>query len=88
MAAPCTLLPHEILLMIARGETIGGHVPSFAERVDAAKQILPYYVPKRTPEPVKQENEGLIVTLVRHADQSDSEARPFLGLPAPIGMRQ
>jgi len=30
-------LPHEFLLRVARGEEIDGHIPTFAERIDAAK---------------------------------------------------
>lgn len=39
-------LPHEFLLRVGRGETIGEHVPTFQERVDAAKAAAPYFAPK------------------------------------------
>lgn len=45
-AAKAGMLPHELLLAISRGEAIDGHVPSFAERVDAAKAAAPFYAPK------------------------------------------
>lgn len=45
-AAKAGMLPHELLLAISRGEVIDGYVPSFAERVDAAKAAAPFYAPK------------------------------------------
>lgn len=43
-------LPHEFLLRVARGEKIGdgpeGHVPTFAERIAAAKEAAPFYAPR------------------------------------------
>ena len=41
-----TRLPHEILLAIARGEAVDGHMPTLAERVTAAKIAAPYYAPR------------------------------------------
>lgn len=40
------LMPHEFLLSVARGESIGTYVPTFAERIDAAKAAANYYAPK------------------------------------------
>lgn len=45
-AAVSGMLPHEILLAIARGEVVGGHEPTFAERLDAAKSAAPYFAPR------------------------------------------
>jgi hypothetical protein len=39
-------LPHEFLLRVSRGETIGVHEPTFSERVDAAKAAAPYFSPR------------------------------------------
>jgi len=49
------LLPHEVLLAVARGEVIADHVPTFEERVEAAKAAAPYFAPKgaTTSKPVK-----------------------------------
>ena len=49
------LLPHEVLLAVARGEVIADHVPTFEERVEAAKAAAPYFAPKgtATSKPVK-----------------------------------
>ncbi len=40
------MLPHEFLLSVTRGETIDGYMPSFAERLEAAKAAAPFYAPK------------------------------------------
>ena len=40
------MLPHEFLAAVARGEEIDGHLPTFEERVDAAKAAAPFYAPK------------------------------------------
>lgn len=45
-AAASGLLPHEFLLSVVRGEAIGGYVPSFGERLEAAKAAAPFYAPK------------------------------------------
>ena len=39
-------LPHEILLAIARGEAIDGHVPTLDERMTAARIAAPFYAPR------------------------------------------
>ncbi|RYC29645.1 hypothetical protein D3273_22805 [Lichenibacterium minor] len=41
-----TRLPHEILLAIARGEAVGDHTPTLAERMTAAKIAAPFYAPR------------------------------------------
>lgn len=45
-AATSGMLPHEFLLAVTRGEAIGGYVPSFAERLEAAKAAAPFFAPK------------------------------------------
>jgi hypothetical protein len=40
-------LPHELLLAIARGERVGAHDPTFAERLSAAKASARYFAPER-----------------------------------------
>ena len=45
-AAASGLLPHEFLLAVTRGEVVDGYVPSFAERMEAAKAAAPFYAPK------------------------------------------
>ena len=45
-AASTGLLPHELLLAVARGEIIDGVVPSFDQRLTAMKDAAPYYAPK------------------------------------------
>ena len=68
------LMPHELMLKIARGETIDGHKPTFKERFAAAKQALPYYAPRRAPE--KGEDQGpLIVNVRRFSDGGGTEGR-------------
>ena len=61
-------LPHEFLLRVSRGELIGNHVPTFEERIDAAKAASPYYQPrlamqevevKKTTDPVRDDPEAL-----------------------------
>lgn len=42
-AAAAGEMPHEFLL---RGEAVDGTVPTFAERLDAAKAAAPYFAPK------------------------------------------
>ena len=45
-AAESGMLPHEFLLAVTRGETIGDYVPTFAERLEAAKAAAPFFAPK------------------------------------------
>lgn len=45
-AAKTGLLPHEILLKIARGEKYLGVKPTFDQAAAAAAQAAPYYAPK------------------------------------------
>jgi hypothetical protein len=39
-------LPHEFLCAISQGKEIDGHIPTFAERLEAAKAAAPFYAPK------------------------------------------
>ena len=64
------LLPHELLLRIARGAAVGGHTPTFAERVAAARLALPYYAPRRMPE--KGEEQGPLIVNVRRFSDAES----------------
>ena len=43
---PAAPLPHELLLAVARGERVGEHEPTFAERVAAAKASARYFAPE------------------------------------------
>lgn len=45
-AAESGILPHEFLLSVTRGEVVGGHTPTFEERLEAAKAAAPYFAPK------------------------------------------
>ena len=45
-AAASGLLPHEFLLAVVRGEAIDGAVPTFADRLEAAKAAALYFAPK------------------------------------------
>ena len=68
------MMPLDFLLKVARGEEIGGHVPSFAERMDAAKMVLPYYAPRLSPERAgDEEGKGFTVTVMRFADAATEE---------------
>ncbi len=55
-AAASGLLPHEFLLRVVRGEAIDGTVPSFADRLEAAKAAAPYFAPKLSSVDVKSEH--------------------------------
>jgi hypothetical protein len=39
-------LPHEFLCAVAQGREIDGHIPTFEQRLDAAKAAAPFYAPK------------------------------------------
>lgn len=47
-AAATGKLPHELLLMVARGQPLPGErgKPTRAERIDAMKAAAPYYAPR------------------------------------------
>lgn len=47
-AAKTGEMPHEFLLRVVRGEDIDGHLPTFAERIDAAKAAAQYFAPRLT----------------------------------------
>ena len=57
-------LPHVFLLRVSRGEEVDGYKPTFADRVDAAKNVAQYFAPKLaamavseiTPPPEQTEN--------------------------------
>jgi len=49
--AASKLLPHEVLLAVARGEMIADHIPTFDERVEAAKAAAPYFAAKSEARP-------------------------------------
>ena len=66
------LLPHELLLKIARGAVIDGHRPSFAERMAAARQAQPYFAARLAPERAK-DNEPLIVDVIRFSESARIE---------------
>ena len=69
-AAKTGLLPHEILLELARGNNVLGGAPlTRAERRDAAKAAAPYYAPKLIAVAVKATNsENPYEELLRLAD--------------------
>ena len=56
-AATAGELPHEFLLRIVRGEAIDGMVPTFADRLDAAKAAAPYFAPRLAAVDLKAEGE-------------------------------
>lgn len=58
-AAASGLLPHEFLLRVVRGEAIDGTVPSFADRLEAAKAAAPYFAPRLAA--VDMRSEGTLV---------------------------
>ena len=70
-AAKEGLLPHEILLKIARGELLGDHRPSFAERMEAAKAAAPYYAPRLAA--IEQKVEGEIIGIPSADPLSEEE---------------
>lgn len=45
-AAEAGMLPHEFLAAVARGEPVDGYVPTFEDRLDAAKAAAPFYAPR------------------------------------------
>lgn len=45
-AAEVGMLPHEFLAAVARGESVDGYVPTFEDRLDAAKAAAPFYAPR------------------------------------------
>lgn len=55
-AASSGLLPHEFLLAVVRGEAIDGTVPTFADRLEAAKAAAPYFAPKLSSVDVRAEH--------------------------------
>ena len=60
----------EILLKAARGEALGGRVPTLAQRLRAAQQALPYLAACVAPAPGKDDQDKkLVVTVVRFGDE-------------------
>jgi hypothetical protein len=55
-AAASGMLPHEFLLAVVRGEAIDGAVPTFADRLEAAKAAAPYFAPKLSSVDVRAEH--------------------------------
>ena len=76
-AAATGLLPHEFLLAVARGETIDGHTPTFAERMDAAKAAAPYYAPRL------QSADVAVRRVSSFSDLSDAELAALAGTALP-----
>ena len=64
------LLPHELLLKIARGAPVDGHQPTFAERMTAARQALPYFAARLAPEKAKDDDGPLIVNVMRFSESA------------------
>ena len=60
---PGAPLPHELLLAIARGERVGEHDPTFAERLSAAKASARYFAPERKAD----EGDRAIARDIKHA---------------------
>ena len=67
------LMPYELLLKVARGETIDGQVPTIAQRLAAAKQALPYYKPRLAPQRTEKQEEPLTVRLIRFSELDPAE---------------
>lgn len=65
------MMPHEFLLMVARGEPVEifdgkkkhVHHPSFSERLQAAKDACPYFIPKLRNTQVTGADEGPVKIL-------------------------
>ena len=76
------LRPRELLMKVVRGEAVDGHVPSFAQRLAAARQALPYDAPRLLPTPATAEA-GRVTTVrvIQFAEE------PF-DTPCPPPLRQ
>jgi hypothetical protein len=60
------LLPHEILLAVARGEDVFGSTPTTSERLDAAKAAAPYYAARlASVEVTPKDGEGNYAPLIQ-----------------------
>ena len=77
------LRPHELLLKVVRAEAVDGHKPSFAERLAAARQVLPYDLPRLAPQSATGEDgkKLRVWQIVRFAELPPEEQA--IGLPAP-----
>ena len=64
------LRPRELLMKVVRGEAVDGHVPSFAQRLAAARQALPYDAPRLSPTPATgEEGREMTVRVIRFAEE-------------------
>jgi hypothetical protein len=68
------LLPHELLAAVARGEEIDGVVPTFEQRIDAAKACAPYFAPRLSNSNVTQR------TFTSLTEISDEELAALVGV--------
>jgi hypothetical protein len=68
------MLPHQLLAAVARGEEIDGVVPTFEQRLDAAKACAPYFAPRLSNSNVTQR------TLTSLSEISDAELAALVGV--------
>jgi hypothetical protein len=68
------MLPHELLAAVARGEEIDGVIPSFEQRIDAAKACAPYFAPRLSNSNVTQR------TFTSLSEISDEELAALVGV--------
>jgi hypothetical protein len=73
-------LPHEFLCAISQGKEIDGHVPTFAERLEAAKAAAPFYAPKLAN--IDQNLRGHLGYIAIPVERRDSDA-----IPIPVEQR-
>ena len=67
-AATAGEMPHEFLLRVMRGEAVDGAVPTFAERLDAAKAAAPYFAPKLAAVGLGHDVADPLADFLRHMD--------------------
>ena len=60
-------LPHELLLRAARGEPIGGVVPTLEQQLAAARQAAPYYAARLKPKNDDGDKGDFVVMVQRFA---------------------
>jgi hypothetical protein len=73
-------LPHEFLCAISQGKEIDGHIPTFAERLEAAKAAAPFYAPKLAN--IDQNLSGHVGYIAVPVERRDSDA-----IPIPVSER-
>jgi hypothetical protein len=73
-------LPHEFLCAISQGKEIDGHIPTFAERLEAAKAAAPFYAPKLAN--IDQNLSGYVGYIAVPVERRDSDA-----IPIPVSER-